>query len=140
MGLKDFFKQGYWIFVLLLAGCLWFLYAVREDTNAFLYEGRITMGRVLNYTESADYTQVSYAFYVNGELINEKRGASQFYKKGQYVYVLYLESDPEKHVILNNRKLAERDTILNLEVAHFQLSKQEVRDAIQGKKRKEFYR
>ncbi len=128
------------MFVLLLAGCLWFLYAVREDTRGFLKEGRVTVGRVTNHTVSVDYTEISYAFYVNGELIKEKKGTSQFYKKGQYVYVLYRESDPEANVILNNRKLAMGDTVLNSGVSRFQPSKQEIRDAIQGKKRKDFYR
>lgn len=138
--MRNFLRQGYWIFVLVLAGCLWFLYTVRDDTRDFLKEGRITMGRVTNYTERVDDAEVSYAFYVNGDLINKNKGTSRFYKMGQYVYVLYRESDPEVNVILNNRKLAKGDTILNLDVSRFRPSKQEIRDAIQGKKRKEFYR
>ena len=136
----NFFRQGYWFIVLVIAGGLWLLYAIREDANVYLKEGRVTVGRVLNYSSSIDNTQVSYAFYVNGKLIRKEGGTSQFYKKGQYVYVLYSKSDLEKCVILNNRKLSEGDTVLNVEIFRFNLSKQEIRDAVSGKTRKDSYR
>lgn len=138
--MRKFFSQGYWLLVLAVAGGLWLLYAIREDTVGYLEEGHVTVGRVVDYGISVDQAQVTYAFYVNGEMFKEEGGTSGLYKKGQYIYVLYLESAPETNVILNNRKLSEGDTILNLEVTRFDLSKQEIRDAIQGKNRKEFYR
>jgi hypothetical protein len=138
--MKKFFSQGYWVLVLAVVGGLWLIYAIREDTASYLEEGRVTVGRVVDYNFSVDHAQVTFAFYVNGKVFREKGGTSGVYEKGQYVYVLYRESDPEANVILNNRKLAEGDTVLNLEITRFELSKQEIRDAVQGKKRKEFYR
>ncbi|MCE7991446.1 MAG: hypothetical protein HEP71_05675 [Roseivirga sp.] len=138
--MRKFFSQGYWLLVLAVAGGLWLLYAIREDTASYLEEGRVTVGRVVDYGTDVDQTQVTYAFYVNGELFREKGGTSRVYKKGQYVYVLYLESDPEANVILNNRRFAKSDTILNIEIIRFDFSKQEIRDAVSGKIRKNSYK